>query len=464
METRLRDQNLFGWDRQSEPGDTHWIYLPLIQSPEKINQRINAPFFAGDILFSETGIFWFGLVNPSDNYADVRVGYNPSELFVNITAFDRRLWFNKTPSTSDIREWDAVALLLNLEGDTGNAPGQRSFQLIGQLNGGGARENWQAGYRGNGTTWLKAPLDFSTVSGWRGNSLNDDGDDRGWTMAFHVPFSSLGLSGPPTEGVTWGLSLVLHDRDDAAGAPISDKSWPLRTDMNRPTTWGQLVFGLPAFSPPSATPAGIVTIREGLAGTRVPDAHVGGGFVCGQPYGPDYFSRWGDANYAGYQQVNIQNQFDVADWPCFSKYYVTFPLEDIPKGKVILSSILRMFLFGNSGQGLEPAPQPSLIQVSTLREGWEESTITWNNAPLPVENVSRTWVNPVENLPGYPGIPYEWNVSRAAADAYEAGEPLRLVLYSADGAYNSGKYFFSSDTGEWNAEGRPTLEVRWGEP
>jgi hypothetical protein len=85
METRLRDQNLFGWDRQSEPGDTHWIYLPLIQSPEKINQRINAPFFAGDILFSETGIFWFGLVNPSDNYADVRVGYNPSELFVNIT-------------------------------------------------------------------------------------------------------------------------------------------------------------------------------------------------------------------------------------------------------------------------------------------------------------------------------------------------------------------------------------------
>jgi hypothetical protein len=234
--------------------------------------------------------------------------------------------------------------------------------------------------------------------------------------------------------------------------------------MNRPTTWGQLVFGLPAFSPPSATPAGIVTIREGLAGTRVPDAHVGGGFVCGQPYGPDYFSRWGDANYAGYQQVNIQNQFDVADWPCFSKYYVTFPLEDIPKGKVILSSILRMFLFGNSGQGLEPAPQPSLIQVSTLREGWEESTITWNNAPLPVENVSRTWVNPVENLPGYPGIPYEWNVSRAAADAYEAGEPLRLVLYSADGAYNSGKYFFSSDTGEWNAEGRPTLEVRWGEP
>jgi len=41
---------------------------------------------------------------------------------------------------------------------------------------------------------------------------------------------------------------------------------------------------------------------------------------------------------------------------------------------------------------------------------------------------------------------------------------VRLVLYSADWDYHSGKYFFSSDVADWNAQGRPTLEVVWGDP
>jgi len=40
---------------------------------------------------------------------------------------------------------------------------------------------------------------------------------------------------------------------------------------------------------------------------------------------------------------------------------------------------------------------------------------------------------------------------------------LRLILYSADSAYHSGKYFVASDTGDWNLEGRPRLDVQWGD-
>ena len=43
------------------------------------------------------------------------------------------------------------------------------------------------------------------------------------------------------------------------------------------------------------------------------------------------------------------------------------------------------------------------------------------------------------------------------------GAPVRLALYEADWAYHSGKYFYASDTGDWNAEGRPTLTVTWGQ-
>ena len=181
--------------------------------------------------------------------------------------------------------------------------------------------------------------------------------------------------------------------------------------------------------------------------------------VCGS--GLDPWLQWGNQNYAGQNQINIQNQEDVSDWPCFSKYYVTFPLDQLPTGKAIISSTLTMYLFGNSGQGWTPGPYRSLIQVYAVNESWSENTLTWNNAPLAGDYVAETYVDPVDTVPPWPGIPYTWDVSAAVAKAYAAGQPVRLVLYSADNPMHSGKYFYSSDA---SPEGRPALRVRWGTP
>ena len=229
-------------------------------------------------------------------------------------------------------------------------------------------------------------------------------------------------------------------------------------DPQQPATWGQLAFGMPAYGPPSALPVETVVVRQGLDGALVPDADVGGGSVCGE--GLDFWSEWGQANYAGETDLNIQNQADVADWPCFSKYYVTFPLDTIPPGKVIISATLTLHKFGHAGAPGQA--KPSWIQVLTVAEDWNEATLTWNNAPLAVENVAVTMVDPVP-MPGWPGARFDWDVGQAVAEAYAAGEPLRLALNSADSAQHSGKYFVSSDTGDWNAEGRPTLTVVVGE-
>jgi hypothetical protein len=104
--------------------------------------------------------------------------------------------------------------------------------------------------------------------------------------------------------------------------------------------------------------------------------------------------------------------------------------------------------------------EPSYIQVLTIDEDWDEATLSWNNAPLAVENISGTWVEPIQ-FPGWPGVPRNWDVSKAVEEAYQAGKPLGLALYSADGAYHSGRYFSSSNTGDWNEVARPTLVVRW---
>ena len=220
-----------------------------------------------------------------------------------------------------------------------------------------------------------------------------------------------------------------------------------------------LAFGMPTYSPPPPVPGGTVMVCHGLDRATVVDPDVGGSSVCGSPAGPDYFPTWGELNYAGKEFLNIQNLGDVGDWPCFSRYYVTFPLDDLPSGKVIISATLTLYQWGNAGEGCDPGPQPSLIQVLTVGQDWDESTLTWNNAPLAVENVALAWA---DVFPDWPGEPRRWDVSGAVAEAYAAERPLRLSLYESDWAYHSGKYFHSSDTDDWNENRRPTLTVTWG--
>jgi hypothetical protein len=446
------------------------VYFPIVLKPT-LNidaPRVNAPFIDAALsifnwTFSQTAIFWFGKVTLSDNYADVRTAYNSQELFVDLAIFDRRTWYDATPSPADLTAWDAVSLYLDLNGNRGIAPVSSSYRFIGQLSDLGLdRLSYQQAARGNGTGWDVAAIPFTTETFGRGSpgGNNDDLDDKGWIISFHIPFSSLGLSAPPVQGTTWGLGLIMHDRDSAAGPPLPDKPWPKNLDPSRPATWGQVGFGLPVYSAPPSAYGGTVTVRDKLNGALVKDAEVGGNTTCGANSAPVYFNLWGDANYAGYTQVNVQNQADLSDWPCFSKLYLTFPLDALPVGKVIRSAKLTLYQFGGS----DPTKAySSLIQVLTVANDWDESTITWNNAPYAWENVSQNWVAVLpSNYPSVPGAARDWDISRAVADAYQRGIPLRLVVYSADGPAHSGKYFYSSKVDDYMPTSRPTLTVEWG--
>lgn len=447
------------------------IFLPLVagsrgSAATHTVPRVNAPFFADKVSFPEMAIFWFGRVNSTENYADVRVGYSPEELNVRLAIFDRYLWYNPASKGGNLEAWDAVSLFINQGGNKGSTLVNTTYRFVGQLNWWEGRENYQAVFQGDGAGWKETAATFETKTGWRGNAPNDNsGNDRGWTISFSIPFSSLGLSGPPAEDDVWGLAMILHDRDDGNGTPIEDKAWPERMDPVRPETWGQLNFGLPTYSPPILSPSGTVTIRNKLDGVTVKDGAVGGRTVCGS--GLDFWSEWGDVSQPLTEEndkFNIQNQLDIADWPCFSRYYVTFPLDKVPQGKTILSATLKMHQFGNSGGGEWGEPPPSLIQVLIVGDNWDPSTLTWNNAPPAIENVSQTWVDIIREFPGWPGVPSTWDVTRTVAEAYVQGTPVRLALYSADDAYHSGKYFISAQTANWNATARPTLMIVWGQP
>ena len=416
-------------------------------------RRVNVPYLQ-ELPF-EPAIFWFGQVDPSSNSADVRVYYYEEYLMVVVHIIDRLHWSDPFKNAADLTNWDAISLYLDLDGNDGFAPGTNSYRLDAQLDG------LKAGSQGDGSTWQSDPsAAYSIETSWRGDQGPNSGvDGKGWQVKYSIPFSSLGLTSPPANGTIWGFSLILHDRDDSLGSNIRHTTWPEFMDPMTPGSWGQLVFRIPGYQSPKATPQGEIMIRQGLNGAKVMDGHVGGHTTCGADV--DHWSEWGEANYAGFTQINIQNQWDISDWPCFSKYYITIPLDSLPPGKVIIDASLTMVLFGNAGGGDWGEPPDSYIQVFTVAEDWTEATLNWNNAPMALENISGTWVYPRDY--DLPDQPYHWDVSKAVHEAYVSGEPLRLALYSADGERHTGKYFWSSDVGDWNANARPTLRVTIGD-
>jgi hypothetical protein len=438
------------------------VYLPVLFSTPHPARTINAPYFdTSPVSFIQSAIAWFGKVDNTTNYTDVRVGYNDNELKVDLHTFDRRLWGNTNPNPATLNQYDSATFYLDLDGNTGNVPSTHAYRFEVQLNWFEVQGKYQFGYKGDGSSWQPFTGAFTAVSSYNGvNGPNTNGDADGWYSTFTIPFSSLGLSGPPAQGTQWGLGLAVHDRDDAAGTAIPDQTWPEGISGGKPSTWGRVNFGLPTYTAPNKPPAGTTTLRDKLNGAAVTDAAVGGtmGNLCN---GTDKWTKWGNANFAGADTINIQNQFALGDWPCFSKYYITLPLDNIPPGKVILSARLTMYLRGGS----DPSEaKPSLIQVLSLSDDWNEGTLTWNNAPLAMENVSRVWVDPAPNPFVWPPPSYTWDVTYALAKAYNSGQPLRLAMYSADWDMHSGKYFYSSEQSDIDAFLRPTVEVTWAEP
>jgi hypothetical protein len=417
---------------------------------------INVPFFTTAVPFNQTAVFWFGDVTSADTYTDVRVGYNHTELFIDLHTVDRYLWYDTNTSAPDISKYDNASVYLNTT-STGSG---NSYKFQTGVNGYVKRANYQRAYTVNGTTLASATIPFTAVYGWQGHGFNGP-EDSGWSMTYHIPFSSLGLSAAPTQGTSWKLAVQVQNRDNGtAPKALPAKWWPISASETTPSSWGQLVFGIPTYQPLHVSATSIYTVRNKLNNQVVTDDMVGGSLSCGNR-GLNRWTQWGAQSYPGASRVNIQNETFISDWNCFSKFYITFPLSSLPSGKGVAKATVTLYEYANAG--VQGQSNPSYIQVATINQNWNPATLSWNNAPLVQENINTILVNTkTTRVVPAPGLPITWDVSRAAAQAYAAGQPLRLVFYTPADQHDSGKYFFSSSIGDWNAAGRPTLRVTLG--
>lgn len=265
--------------------------------------------------------------------------------------------------------------------------------------------------------------------------------DRGWTAYRLVPWSQLG--GQPQQGDEWPMSLTA----------IDGSAWS-----------GTLHWGLPDYAGRNVDGAQVVEVR--LSG----DAMTGGGTECGSDDWPDYYPTWGSRNEDGATasgprtnmgtaaQVNIgQAQWDVADWPCYARYYAQWGLPVLPAGAQVISATVEMSNFSNPGYGAGYEPDgtgDTTYQVWEVDQPWSELGITWDNAPDPAENISRTVVRPIDvacpvplvNATCPPGVPYQFDVTEIVRRAYAGGRGwASMLLYTAAGQYHSGKYFWGNE-------------------
>ncbi len=435
------------------------------EDAENNKRRVNIPHFSGTPHWDESAVFWFGENGThtanAPNYTDVRVYYTNDTLQVRFTVVDYRLWYNPGATVAtDLTEWDAVALYLDTNQDGATTPQSDDYIFMTGGHTGTNHTPYKRQGRGNGSSWgawSGSWTNWGTMStSLNGVGPNNNSDlDFGWTGGFAIPFSSLGISGPPSEGTVWGVGVQLFDKDSSTGI-LTPEVWPENFDEGKPSTWAEFHFGDADYESSNETMTGSTTIRSSSpTDNTVEDSWMGGNGLCNGGHEGD-----NEANYGDDTRLFVGTETAETHFPCFNKSYLRFSLDDVPDNKVILSATMTLHLWGNA----DPTQaQPSWMHLFSIKDNWNEMSIHWNNAPMAFENIDAIWVNPYsQQTIEWPGDPYSWNATQAVAEAYAEGDPVSFALYGSDTEQHSSKYMTSSEIGNWNAEGRPTLVIEWG--
>lgn len=467
------------------------LFLPLTIKGYSVTAQmaslrtVNIPLFntadsddgtsLSDIQWTESGLLWFGRNQQgprSQNYTDVRIGYSPVGLHVRATPVDYYLWYPDDPASSiDLTQWDSIAIQLDVSGNRSGAPQSSSYQFLTTARmwtNPGKPDQYRREARGTGSGWntsWSSPWVEGYGMVWSSNPgpNNNGGElDYGGDVGMTIPWSTVGLGGPPPAGTEWSLSVSMYDRDGpAAGDVLPAQTWPETADPNEPATWGNLHFGRPNYAGNTDGEAGRTVIQNASPTDHtVQDAWVGGGGNCSGGH-----NGGSDVNNGLDTSIYVASQALSADFPCFSRSYLKFNLGAVPGGSNVISAVLTLMQWGGAGSVPEVPtdPQSSYVQVFSLGEDWSETTVTWNNSPMGLENITGSWMAP--RAPGadpVTGDPTNWDVTVLVRDALQAGKPLNLAVYSADTGFHSSKYLVSSQALDYYKHLRPALTVVWG--
>src|SRR5436853_2941696 len=109
-------------------------FKPANKGASVLVRRINIPYFQNSAVpFDQTAIFWFGSVSSSDNFIDVRMGYNNSELYVDLHIVDRYVWYDPHAQAPNLSIGDTATLYLSTTPNGSSATNQYSYKFVAQV-------------------------------------------------------------------------------------------------------------------------------------------------------------------------------------------------------------------------------------------------------------------------------------------------------------------------------------------
>lgn len=367
--------------------------------------------FDSSISVVRSNVFWFGELNEQSNAIDMRIGHNATELMLSASVFDDDIQYS-TDTSADWHDFDTMRYEIAINGSdytvetmTRHYQPLEMYARFGQLNNG---------------QFVQIPVDLKHQGSWFGDSPNNVGNDRGWYSIIYISWDALGGQSD------FVLTVTNFDKD---------------LDYQGSQTWS----GLVSLEQLPLGTDGTEFVRFSRGGEwLVDDAHVGGAFDCGVTEKPDFFPTWGDVSYPQAPQINIQNQMNTEDWPCFSRYMIWF---DIPVGldrKMVSNATIIMHQFGEAGHAW-PHNSLEFIPDSNIQAIWVEQPeppYTWNNTPEIKAHLSTTYVPSRNEVFVNPPVAHEFDITYAIKNA--DGNRVAILLYSADWDIHSGKYFYGS--------------------
>src|SRR5437588_3425779 len=111
-------------------------------------RQIAIPYFQNAAVpFNQTAIFWFGSVSSSSNYIDVRMGYNQSELYIDLHIVDRYVWFDSHAQAPNLTTSDTATVYLSTTSNGSSAPDYSAYKFVAQVDWYQARTYYQRAYR-----------------------------------------------------------------------------------------------------------------------------------------------------------------------------------------------------------------------------------------------------------------------------------------------------------------------------
>ncbi len=125
----------------------------------------------------------------------------------------------------------------------------------------------------------KAVYSYKYAATVHGKLNSAAGTDKGYDVELAIPWSEIGLSGPPKAGTTWGFNVLSRDRDSEAapGSQFYSLSPKVKGkgDVQNPSKWSRLTFAAPGVSA-SSTPENVVCAKVTGAFPRVNGTIVSG--------------------------------------------------------------------------------------------------------------------------------------------------------------------------------------------